>query len=165
MSHLFAIMVKSFVETEKNYKISSFCPGYIVYTVFLKGKSCGQLWKLLNFSIYDQWFILYTFLNFSFRLDTGVFDGSLLSTGGSASILWPPRAVVWRKWSRWRQNVHLSWCRWISNRLQRHLCWQSGQLLDPASWLCKRASMEWSDMQRSLFSGTHLIIYNSAPLN
>lgn len=88
-----------------------------------------------------------------FLLKYSVAFTSLLPSGGSAAILWTPWPVVWREWpGRW-QKLNLSWCGRIGDRLQRHLCWQSRQLHDPAPWLCKHASVEWSDLQRPLLSG------------
>lgn len=76
-----------------------------------------------------------------------------MSSGGSADILWSPRAVVWRERPRRWQKLHLPRRGWVSNRLHRHLRWQSWQLPDPASWLCEHVSVEWRDLQRPLLSG------------
>lgn len=77
----------------------------------------------------------------------------ITSSGGSAYILRSPWAVVWREWPGWGQKLHLSRRGRLSNRLHRHLCRQSRQLPDPASWLRECVPVEWSDLQWPLLSG------------
>lgn len=124
------------------------------HTLRLHSSPWAEIVAVSFTSCAEGWFKVSTFLSFG----PGWILEDLFSTGGSAGILWSPWAVVWRKWPGWWQNVHLPRCGWNGDRVPGHLRRQSRQLPDPASWLCTRASVEWSDLQRSIFSGTHLII-------